>query len=139
MSRVCLDASIWIKILTQEPGTALAENLVIRLLREKVEIIAPTIMKIEVGSVLRKKWRRKLLDTETLHELWGKFVSLPIVYVDNGHLYDQAWEIAEANGLTQLYDAMYLAVSEGVEYWTADERLVNSIKTTRVKVKLLNA
>jgi predicted nucleic acid-binding protein len=38
------------------------------------------------------------------------------------------WHIAETNGLVHLYDAVYVAVSEGAELWTADERLVNSLQ-----------
>ncbi|XID90742.1 PIN domain-containing protein [Paenibacillaceae bacterium WGS1546] len=68
MNKVCLDANIWIKILTEEPGTKAAQELVIRLLREKKEFVASAIMKLEVGSVLRKKWGRKLLDFETDNE-----------------------------------------------------------------------
>ncbi|QJD84945.1 type II toxin-antitoxin system VapC family toxin [Cohnella herbarum] len=137
MSRVILDASIWVKILTEEPGTDSAQELVVRLLREKKEIVAPAIMKLEVGSVLRKKWRRKLLDFETLQELWNKFNLLPITYVDLAMLNDSAWKIADQNGLVHLYDAIYLALCDGIEFWTADERLVNSVKESGLYIRLL--
>ncbi|WP_248927306.1 hypothetical protein [Paenibacillus hamazuiensis] len=48
-------------------------------------------------------------------------------------------EIAEQNDLVHLYDAVYVAVSEqnGAAFWTADESLVNSLRRTKTKIKLL--
>lgn len=137
MNRVCLDASVWVKLLTEEPGTDAAQDLVLRLLREQKEIIAPPIMKVEVGSVLRKKWNRKLLDSETLQELWRKFTELPIKYVNDNRMDELAWEIADANRLVHLYDAVYLAISDGIDFWTADERLMNAVKQTGARIRLL--
>ena len=137
MKQVCLDANIWIKVLTEEPDSQFATELVLRLFRERTEIIAPAIMKMEVGSILRKKWSRKLLSQHNLNELWYKFLTLPIVYVEHRHLYDHAWSIAENNRLVHLYDTVYLAISDGIEFWTADERLVNSVTQTNTIIKLL--
>ena len=137
MNRVCLDASVWVKVLTEEPGTDAAQDLVLRLLREQKEIIAPPIMKVEVGSVLRKKWSRKMLDAETLQELWRKFAALPIKYVSDRRMDELAWEIADANRLIHLYDAVYLAICDGIEYWTADERLANAVKQSGARIRLL--
>ncbi|MCD9023023.1 type II toxin-antitoxin system VapC family toxin [Cohnella silvisoli] len=137
MKRVCLDANIWVKVLTEEPDSPQAQDLVIRFIRERTELIAPAIMKMEVGSILRKKWSRKLLDEHSMNELWLKFLALPIVYVDHKQLYDLAWGIAEANRLVHLYNAIYLALSEGIEFWTADERLANSVTQTKAQVRLL--
>ena len=46
MKRVCLDANIWIKILTEEPDTKQAHELVVQLFKERTQIIAPSIMKM---------------------------------------------------------------------------------------------
>jgi predicted nucleic acid-binding protein len=137
MKRVCLDANIWIKILTEESDTLQAQDLVVQLFKERTQIIAPSIMKMEVGSILRKKWSRNLLNQESLNELWSKFLTLPIVYIELKQTYDDAWRIAEANRLIHLYDAVYLSVSEGIPFWTADERLFNSITETSAFIKLL--
>jgi predicted nucleic acid-binding protein len=139
MKQVCLDANIWIKILTEEPDTGQAQDLVVQLFKERTQIIAPSIMKMEVGSILRKKWARNLLNHESLNELWNKFLTLPIVYVEPKQTFDIAWRIAESNGMVHLYDAIYLAISEGITFWTADERLVNSVKQTNVTIRLLGS
>jgi predicted nucleic acid-binding protein len=137
MNRVCLDASIWIKVLTEEPDTLRAQELVLRLFRERTEIIAPTMMKMEIGSILRKKWSRKLIGYEELNELWSKFLTLPIIYIQESHIYEMAWEIADHNKLVHLYDAIYIAISDGIQFWTADERLVNSVTKSNTLMKLL--
>src|SRR5690606_25998218 len=98
---------------------------------------APSIMKMEVGSILRKKWSRRLLDYDTMSELWSKFNSLPIGYMNGQEQFERAWEIAEQNQLIHLYDAIYLSHCDGIDFWTADERLVNSIKVSAATIKLL--
>jgi predicted nucleic acid-binding protein len=137
MNRVCLDANIWIKVLTEEPDTLRAQKLVLRLFRERTEIIAPTMMKMEIGSILRKKWSRKLIGHEELNELWSKFLTLPIIYIQESHIYELAWEVADANKLVHLYDAIYIAISDGIPFWTADERLVNAVSKSNAILKLL--
>lgn len=137
MNRVCLDANIWIKFLTEEPDTELAEKLVISLFEDRKEIIAPEIMKMEVGSILRKKYYRQLIKKDWLDELWNKFLSIPIIYIHDKQLYTKAGEIAELNNLSHLYDAVYLALSKEIDFWTADERLMNSIAVSDANIKLL--
>lgn len=137
MKQVCLDANIWIKVLTEEPGSPRAQDLVMQLFRERTEIIAPALMRMEVGSILRKKWIKKLLSNDHMHELWHKFNTLPIHYHDHPQMYKTAWEIAEANNLIHLYDAVYLALSDHIEFWTADARLVHSVTKTTAEIRLL--
>lgn len=138
MRQVCLDANIWIKVLTEEPDSLRAHRLVQQLFKERYEIIAPSIMKMEVGSILRKKWSRKLLSTHHLHELWRKFGSLPIHFYDRPKMYERAWEIAEQNQLVYLYDAVYLALCDDIVFWTADERLVRSVTESSAQLMLLS-
>jgi predicted nucleic acid-binding protein len=74
---------------------------------------------------------------EALEELWGAFLDLPIRYVDTPELARKAWHIAKQNGLAHLYDCAYLSLSDGIEFWTADQRLANSIKDTDAMIRLL--
>ena len=66
-----------------------------------------------------------------------KFLSLPIVYMEPKETFELAWNIAETNRLVHLYDAIYLAISDGIPFWTADERLVNAVTQTKAIIKLL--
>lgn len=139
MNQVCLDANVWIKVLTEEADSLQAQELVRRCFKEHTKIFAPSMMKMEVGSILRKKWSRGLLSREQLQDLWRNFTSLPITFVEYSEMYDEAWRVAEKNHLVHLYDAIYLAISRDMEFWTADERLVHSIKDSNVRIKLLSS
>ncbi|MBK7316739.1 type II toxin-antitoxin system VapC family toxin [Candidatus Villigracilis affinis] len=60
-------------------------------------------------------------------------LELPITLVNEANLHMKAREIARCNPAT--YDAHYLALAEWMEIdlWTADMRLVNSLKPFKVK------
>jgi predicted nucleic acid-binding protein len=128
MSNICIDANIWLKLLVPEPDSLLAEQLIRHFLNERRSFVAPSVLPLEVGSILRKKVGRKLISSDTADELWNKFRSLPILYFDPLQLMDRAWSIAHNYRLPNLYDALYVAAAEGIEFWTADERLVNSLE-----------
>jgi hypothetical protein len=69
MRRVCLDANVWFKVLTEEADSPRTKQLVEQLFRERTEIVSPGMMKMEVGSILLRKWIRKQLPDEALKEL----------------------------------------------------------------------
>ncbi len=69
MRRVCLDANVWFKVLTEEADSSRTKQLVEQLFRERTEIVSPGMMKMEVGSILLRKWIRKQLPDEALKEL----------------------------------------------------------------------
>lgn len=96
--------------------------------------------------MLRKKVARKLLSADQAEVAWEVFNSLGILmYVNDVAVMRTAWRIAEKEKLPTLYDAAYTAVSEIIsrqtnevcEFWTADERMVNSVKG-KSYVKLLH-
>lgn len=134
---LCIDANIWIKLLTEEPDTPLAEQFLTACFKQRRTIVAPSIMKLEVGSIFRKKLSRKLLNADAADELWHRFLALPVHYIDTEALLEDAWRIAKANRLTNLYDAVYISAAQEGELWTADERLVNSASETRASIRLL--
>ena len=108
MRRVCLDASVWFKVLTEEADYPHAQKLVEQLFRERTEIVAPGMMKMEVGSILLRKWIRKQLPDEALEELYSAFLDLPIRYVDTPELARKAWYIARQNGLAHHFNLSLL-------------------------------
>lgn len=79
-------------------------------------------------------------------DLWFEFRLFPgIEYLSDDELMDRAWKISRYFDLPTLYDAAYLAVAEVIEertgeaceFWTADERLINSLGGKRKYVMLL--
>lgn len=138
---VCLDTGIWIKFLLEEEPPELGEAAV-ELVRRTLtgdRLVAPAFAWAEVGSVLRKKVRRGLLDTERAEELWNEFGQMPIAYIDTPALRQLAWQIAGRFGLPTLYDASFLACTELAmapegtdrEFWTADQQLLRALGAAR--------
>lgn len=138
---MCLDTGVWIKFLVAEEPAELSDAAV-RLVRRALtsdRIVAPACARAEVGSVLRKKVRQTLLESEQAEVLWTRFGLLPIEYAESPDLHNRAWEIAEQYGMPSLYDAVFLACTEVAsapadavrEFWTADEELLRSIRADR--------
>ena len=146
MSFVCLDSSILVKLLTWEDGSEAAAGLMERIVESGQAVVLPAFAWAEVGSVLRKKARKKEITPEEAGEAWRMFRRLRIIsYLDNERVSGAAWEIAAKENLPTLYDAAYLAVAEVAakdsgkicEFWTADEKLVNTLGDRRKYVRML--
>jgi predicted nucleic acid-binding protein len=136
---LCLDSGVLVKFLVpEEPKelTQAAERLVLRGLLAG-QLVAPAFAWAEVGSVLRKKVRQRLLQASQAEALWTRFGQLPIEFVELPELRARTWEIAERYGLLTLHDAAFLACTEVVEapepatreFWTADEALLRRLGT----------
>ena len=138
---LCLDTTVLVKYLVIEESreeTEAAAQLVGRGMAGG-RLVAPAWAWAEVGSVLRKKVRQRLVSTEEADALWSQFARLPIQYLDLPLIRARAWEIAARYGLPTLYDAAFLATTELApaplgavrEFWTADEALLHSLDPAR--------
>ncbi|MBI2756073.1 MAG: type II toxin-antitoxin system VapC family toxin [Chloroflexi bacterium] len=135
---VCLDTSVLVKYLTPDEQDAAASSLVEEALLEDARLVAPAFLWAEVGSVLRKKLRQRLLEPHEARSLWQAFLWLPIQYVDLPVLRGRAWDLADRYALATLYDAAFLACTEVVaadagdsvdaEFWTADAVLLKRLE-----------
>ncbi|BCV20387.1 type II toxin-antitoxin system VapC family toxin [Moorella sp. Hama-1] len=146
MNYVCLDSSVLLKLLTWEDGSEAAAELMERIVESGQVVILPAFAWAEVGSVLRKKARKKEITHEEAGEAWHLFCQLKIIsYLESEKIAGASWEIAVKENLPTLYDAAYLAVAESAaqdcggtcEFWTADERMVNALGGKKKYVKLL--
>ena len=144
-SYVCLDSSVLIKLLSWEEGSEVAAELMEKIAANELSIVLPSFAWAEIGSVLRQKVLRKEITVEEAEESWRMFRRLRnITYMDSEEVMNIAWRISTEEKLSTLYDASYLSVAETVakqsnevcEFWTADKRLVNSLKDKKY-VKLL--
>ncbi|MBI2911462.1 MAG: type II toxin-antitoxin system VapC family toxin [Chloroflexi bacterium] len=133
----CLDTSVLVSALTREQPreqAEAAERLLTRAVGEG-RLVAPAWAWAEIGSVLRKKVRSRLLDDPEAEAVWGRFCRLPIAFADPPGLRARAWEIARQYALPTLYDAAFLACTEVApaeegaarEFWTADRALVRAL------------
>lgn len=136
---LCLDSSVIIPYLVPEENSEKAEALIQDAILSSIRLVAPCFAWAEVGSVLLKKVRRKLLTGEESQACFEDFQHLLLEFIDHSDLRDKAWAIAAEHGLTTLYDAAFLACAEhcGAEFWTADQVLFKSLSPCPTYVRSL--
>ncbi|MCX7796350.1 MAG: type II toxin-antitoxin system VapC family toxin [bacterium] len=132
--KVCIDASLVLKLFINEPLSEDISNLWESWVLERVERIAPSFFSIEIISALRKLGKRGLINPDIEKSAVEIFVRefLPTIriYDVNSELLRRAWEISKELDFMHVYDAIYivLAEREGCTFWTADSKLYKACK-----------
>ena len=129
-SLVCADASLALKLVLPEPDSALARALWEEWKAEHTLVIAPTLWEYEVTSVIRNRVHRGQLPPDIEEEVFTTLHELPVQLMAPTGLHRRAWELARHFDRSAAYDAHYLALAEmaGCPFWTADERLFNTVR-----------
>lgn len=132
-SSVCVDAGILAKVLVLEDLSDIARQQWERwTLVEPRRLIAPALFRFEVVAVLRKQVYQGRLTPEEGRAALEILLDTDAVEImlPTAALHRRAWELAQRFNRPTAYDAHYLALAEmeGCEFWTADERLYNSVK-----------
>jgi len=128
--RVCVDASLAIKLVVRESFSDRALDLWQNWIESGVEPIAPPIFPFEVSSVIRNKYVRNELTADEAERAFNLFTRLNLIVLTSETLLKEAWDMAKELGLPTLYDTAYLALAKlcNCEFWTADEVLINSLQ-----------
>jgi len=129
-SPVCVDASILIKLVVEEEQSDRAAALWSSWVDNRVEIVAPTLFLYEVTATLRKKVHRRLLTLAEGKEAFAAALAVEVTLRAPSGLHERAWELAARFNRPTAYDSHYLALAEmlGCEFWTADQRLFNTVR-----------
>jgi len=128
--RVCVDASLAISWVIGERFTPSALASRQQWIEDDIEMIAPPVFRPEVTSALRLAVYRRDVTPENGRRALNNALRWPVFLVeDSDGLQRRAYDIATAFARPRAYDAQYLAVaqSEDCEFWTGDERLINSL------------
>lgn len=127
MKPLVIDASIAIKWFIPEAGSDAA----IQLLSKKHHLLAPDLIRAEVGNIVWKLHRRQFIKTDDVYHIVNDFLAMPIDIHDSELLISNAVEIAVETGTT-VYDSLYfaLAVEKGAVMVTADAKLATALKDT---------
>ena len=129
---VCVDASLFLSIVFDDPHQATASRLWEDWLSAGTQLVAPPLFYAEITSVIRLSNHRGELSLLAAHEILSAGLSSPVeVWHDSRALQPRALDLAARFEQPRAYDAQYLAVAEllGCELWTADRRLANSVAT----------
>lgn len=134
-SVVVVDASIALKWVVTEPDSAEAQALLDEWARQGMTLLVPTLYTYEVTNILRQRVRRGLMTPDEARADQSKLLSQNVTrdvrdQAQQRVQSERALVLANQHNLPATYDAHYLALAEreGCEYWTADERLWNTVK-----------
>jgi predicted nucleic acid-binding protein len=129
-SRVCVDASTFIKLLIFEELTPQARSLWEFWAEHETVIIVPFLFFFEVTAVLRKKVYRGFITPLEGEAALEEALEADVELLSPSGLHRRAWELATHLNRPTAYDAHYLALAEmfDCQFWTADQRLYNSVK-----------
>lgn len=132
--RVVVDASVAIKWLLPEEGSATARQL----LTEGHELIAPAWLQIEILSIVLRAVRQKRLSHDAGTEVIETFNSMPVSFGEDAPLRRQAWDVAVIHG-GSLYDALYitLALKTDADLISADAGMIRVARAAGVRCGML--
>ena len=127
MTTLVVDASVAAKWFLPEPNAAAA----LRLLDGRRRLVAPDLIRAEVGNIIWKLCTRKLLTADEATEMVEHFLAMPLEIHDSTFLLPTALEVAVATERT-VYDSLYLALAMELNATviTADQRWANALKPT---------
>jgi predicted nucleic acid-binding protein len=137
---ICVDASFIIRLLTSRDPNSSYDLLWQQWQRDKVTIIAPTLLIYEVSNALLRYYRSGEFTQEELIKLVNKVFKLGIQLERDNDLHLKAVEIAVSTSLPVTYDAHYLALCQrySIPFYTCDKRLFNSVKSVFDWVNFVN-
>ena len=127
-STLCVDASLVIRLVLKQSDVVqeLWENWA----SEEYRLAAPALLYYEVTNGIYRYQKAGLIRPATAQEALGTALALPVELVRGPDLHERARKLATQYNLSAAYDAHYLALAEWMdaEFWTADSRLVNTLK-----------
>jgi predicted nucleic acid-binding protein len=131
VSLVVLDSSILLASVYPEMLTRQAQSLLIALQNSNTFFHAPILLRYEVVAVSRKAVHQRRISPEQGRVALNQLIRYPVTLHFDDLLLERAYELAEEFYRPTAYDSQYVALSERLncDFWTADERLFNAIKS----------
>lgn len=124
-----VDASVAAMWFLPEPLSETAASL----LQSEHELVAPELMRLEVGSALLKATRRGAIDAVEATEAFSRLTPPVIRFESLAPLIERAFSIAEYHG-GSIYDGIYVALAASVAGMvvTNDAELVRTARAASV-------
>jgi predicted nucleic acid-binding protein len=142
MTVVVMDSSVLIaSMLSDEPLSGRAFDFIQSHTGPEYSICAPQLLRSEVAAVLRKAVFTNRITHSDGSIMLRRALASPITFYEDEALLLEAYELAQRFHQPRTYDAQYLALADRLhgDFWTTDERLVNSIKPYFSRIHWLGA
>ncbi len=138
-AEVCIDASVALKLVVDENGSAEARALWREWAGAGLRPIAPPLFVFECVSALRRMVVRGDLKEPAACLARDRLLAMPIRLPAPAGLIQLAWDLARGYERPQVYDCYYLALAElrDASLWTADRRFFNAVRRAEPRVQLL--
>ncbi|MCW5848471.1 MAG: type II toxin-antitoxin system VapC family toxin [Anaerolineae bacterium] len=129
MPQVCVDANLILASLVPDPFSQKAARLLAQWQRQGQTLIVPTLLAFEVTANLRRFVYTQALTMKEGDEALRYFLRLPIRLSAQRGIFPLAFKLAQEFNRPRAYDSTYLALAQlrRCDFWTADERLYNSV------------
>jgi predicted nucleic acid-binding protein len=129
-SKICVDASLVIALLTPERFSPASLALWGTWIRNDIQVLAPMLLRYEVTSALYRKAFQKSMSSPDIEMALKQFLAMDIQSLDPDGLPERAIKLATQYTRPNTYDAFYLALAEQEQcvLWTGDERLYNAVR-----------
>lgn len=127
---ICVDASVAVKWIVNEPDSPSAARLLSLANDRGHRLIAPNLLPFEVSNILRQQCIRVGLSLDEARRRFAEYLSYGVELIYDPEFHDRALVLASIFNLPASYDAHYLALCqrEGCDFWTADRRLLNTLR-----------
>ncbi len=127
---ICVDASFIVRLLVPDSYSEEAERQWTNWLQAETRIITATLILFEVSATFRRMVYQKKLSPERGDEAFYTFSRTNILVSHDHLLHTRAWQLAKQFNQPRTYDMTYVALAEqnNCPFWTADEKLYNSVR-----------
>jgi predicted nucleic acid-binding protein len=129
--KVVLDANLVLSLFLPLPYSGQASTHFVTWRRDRVDLLAPTLLQCEVNSALYRALEAGVVLGAEARAALQDLQALNIRYISpDPELHDRAWHWAGRLNQSKTYDAQYLALAEmeRADCWTADRRLANGAR-----------
>ncbi|MBI1256202.1 MAG: PIN domain-containing protein [Chloroflexi bacterium] len=137
---VVVDTNILIAFrLADEPLQAQANQILTAWQTTNESLAAPRLFRSEITAVVRKVVYQQRITPEQGRTLLAQLLVYPVEFHEDDALLKEAYELAVRFNRPRAYDTQYMALAEQLQcdFWTADERLVNSVGSQFSRIRWL--
>jgi predicted nucleic acid-binding protein len=137
---VVLDANTLIAFgMADEPLHTQANQILSAWQTAKEHLTAPRLFRSEITAVVRKAVYQQRMTPDQGRALLSQLLNYPVDFHEDTALFEEAYDLAVRFNRPRAYDTQYMALAERLqcEFWTADERLVNSIQAQFNRIRWL--
>ena len=126
---LCLDASFIIRYLASQDTESIYQQYWSQWKADGSTLVAPTLIMYEVLNSFHRASIAGQMTPDEVEEFLERALNLGLRFYGDAQLHFKALKMAQKYNLPATYDAHYLALAErlGVELWTADKRLYNTV------------